>query len=97
MGCLVLESAASEAVEGGRRQAVSAAFIAFSNRGPPKREAMRCAGCAENKRRQAPGISRSVSGPNSYGQPPIGMSQRRRGAIAVVYRLARLGTYVVHA
>ena len=30
---------------GGRRQAVSAAFIAFSNRGPPKSEEARERGC----------------------------------------------------
>ena len=35
--------------------------------------------CAENNRCQAPGIFRSVSGPNSYGKPPIGRSQGRGG------------------
>ena len=44
--------------------------------GPGKRPSRRC---AENTGRPAPGIFRSVSGPNSYGKPPIGRSQGRGG------------------
>ena len=35
--------------------------------------------CAENTGQLLPGIFRSVSGPNSYGKPPIGRSQGRGG------------------
>ena len=35
--------------------------------------------CAENMGPPWPGIFRSVSGPNSYGKPPIGRSQGRGG------------------
>jgi hypothetical protein len=40
--------------------------------------------CAENMGGQPPGIFRSVSGPSSYGKPPIGRSQGRRGSMAAV-------------
>lgn len=44
--------------------------------GPEKRPSRRC---AENMGPPWPGIFRSVSGPNSYGKPPIGRSQGRGG------------------
>ena len=44
--------------------------------GPENRPSRRC---AENMGPPWPGIFRSVSGPNSYGKPPIGRSQGRGG------------------